>query len=78
MVDRAGRKVLIISTAFGTALCLAIFGAYSYIKSNGVDVVGYECLPLIVVSLQILISSIGIIPLAGVVLTEILDQKVNI
>lgn len=47
-------------------------------KSNGFDVAGLEWIPLIVVSLQILFSSSGLIPVAAVVLTEVLDQKVSL
>lgn len=42
LVDRLGRKILLIYSSTGTAICLLCLGAYSYANSIGIDVTSYS------------------------------------
>ena len=59
LVDRAGRKFLMVSSAFGCALGLALFGAYDFSKHLGVNISGYGWIPLATFSFVIFASNLG-------------------
>lgn len=60
LVEKAGRKVLMISSALNCALGLVIFGVYDYSKHSGVDVVSsYNWIPLSSVCFVIFSANLG-------------------
>lgn len=77
LVERAGRKLLLIISGSGIATGLAIFSAFSYAKSLGYDVSSFSWLPLVCFSLVIYIASLGVLTLPFVVLAEIMPQKIK-
>ncbi|XP_055545654.1 facilitated trehalose transporter Tret1-2 homolog isoform X1 [Wyeomyia smithii] len=77
LVERAGRKLLLIVSGAGIAIGLAIFAAFSYIKSIGHDVTAYNWLPLVCFSTVIFVASLGVLTLPFVVLAEIMPQKIK-
>lgn len=58
-VDRAGRKVLLVSSAFGCSLGLALFGGYDYFKHQGMDLSEYNWVPLASFSFVIFVANLG-------------------
>lgn len=80
-VDRVGRRKILISSSFSSSFCLAIFGAYMYIKTQtNVDlgsISWISLVPLISLLVEVFVSSIGIIPVPNFYGPEILDQKVS-
>lgn len=76
-VDKTNRKVLYIISATGTGIGLAAMGAFSYLQSIQYDVSSFSWIPLASLSLVIFVASLGILPLAFIVLSEILPQQVN-
>lgn len=58
-VDRAGRKFLMVSSAFGCALGLMMFAAYDFSKHIGVDVSKYGWIPLASFSFVIFTANLG-------------------
>lgn len=78
LVDRTGRRSLLISSSFSSAFCLAIFGAFLFLKATGFDITNYAWVPIVSLSVEVFVSSVGIIPVPNIVAPEILNQKVNI
>lgn len=80
-VDRVGRRKILIGSAFSSSLCLAVFAAYMYLKTQTeVDVSSITWvtfIPLISLLVEVFVSSIGIIPVPNFYGAEILDQKVS-
>lgn len=80
-VDRLGRRTILIWSAFSSALCLAVFAAYMYLKDQlGLDFTSIPWItwiPLLSFLLEVLTSNIGIISVPNFYAPEILDQKVN-
>lgn len=77
LIDRLGRKTLLIISTLGAFFGLATLGTYSYLNESGLDVHAYSWIPLISFSTFIFISCFGILPLPFVVLTEILPAEVK-
>lgn len=76
-VDRFGRKVLLISSSIGSAICLCCLGAYSYSNQIGIDVKPYSWLSIASFSGMMFLAAIGLIPLMPVVISEVMPEKVN-
>lgn len=77
LVDRLGRKILLICSAIGSSLCLACLGAYSYANSIGIDVTPYSWASIASFSGMMFLAAIGLIPLMFVVIAEVMPEKVN-
>lgn len=79
LVDRLGRRVLLITSASATSVGLTVMGVYSYLGSHlQWNMTAFSWVPVTSLSFVIFIASIGILPLPFVVLAEVLPQKVNI
>lgn len=74
LVDRAGRKLLITISAFGTAVGLISMGLYDIYKDNLED---YKWIPILSFAIIIMTASVGMLPLTYVILGEILPKKVS-
>lgn len=77
LVDRLGRKVLLITSAVGSSICLACLGAYSYANSIGIDVAAYSWISIASFSGMMFLAAIGLIPLMFVVIAEVMPEKVE-
>lgn len=78
LVDRIGRKTLLIFSTSGAFIGLMSLGIYSYLNENGYDLTTCNWIPLISFSTFVFISCFGILPLPFIVLTEILPAEVNL
>jgi SP family facilitated glucose transporter-like MFS transporter 8 len=77
-VDKVGRRKILVWSSFSTAICLAIFGAYMFLKTrSSIDLTNVTWIPLISLLVQVFVSSVGIIPVPNFYVSEILDQKVR-
>lgn len=81
-VDRIGRRVILIGSAFSSGLCLAVFSAYMFVKTEtSLDVATASTwitlIPLLSLLVEVFVSSVGIIPVPSFYGPEILDQKVS-
>ncbi|XP_031623042.1 facilitated trehalose transporter Tret1-like [Contarinia nasturtii] len=74
LVDRAGRKLLMTISAFGTAFGLISMGLYDLYKDNLSE---YRWIPIASFSTIILIASMGMLPLTYVILSEIMPKKIK-
>ena len=77
LVDKIGRKALLLISSFGTAFGLASMGISSYLIEQKYDFPALKWTPVIFLSFVIFIASIGIVCLPFVVLAEILPQKIR-
>lgn len=77
LVDRVGRKTLLIISTTGAFVGLASLGTYSYFKEIGYDLSEFNWIPLASFSAFIFISCFGILPLPFIVLAEILPAEVK-
>lgn len=76
LVDRIGRRILLTISSGGAAIGLIIMGIYCYLSKHDVDVSQYNWIPVITLSFVIYISSIGIIPIPYIIISEVLPPKV--
>lgn len=75
--DTFGRKVILITSLFGSAMGLFTLAAYSYLLENDYDVTNFNWLPLLMLCLMIFVSNSGIIALAHICAIENYPSKVN-
>ncbi|XP_036224881.2 facilitated trehalose transporter Tret1 [Bactrocera oleae] len=79
LVDRYGRKMLLMLSTASMGICLAAFGMYAFFaEETSVDLTPYRSwLPLLLMALIILAANVGVIPVTFVVLVEILPPKIR-
>lgn len=76
VVDRLGRKVLLLLSASVMGLCLAVLGSYFYIKEGG-DVSDLGWLPLLCVAVYIVVFSLGFGPLPWLMMGEVFAPNIK-
>ncbi|XP_055713719.1 facilitated trehalose transporter Tret1-like [Phlebotomus papatasi] len=76
LVDHAGRKILLIVSATGTALCHTALGIHLFLKASGFDMSNYGWLPLSALSGAVFICNIGINNLPFFIFAELLPPKI--
>ena len=77
VVDRAGRRVLLLLSASIMGLCLAVLGLYFCLKNKGDDVSGIGWLPLLCVTVFIVMFSLGFGPLPWMMMGEVFASNVK-
>lgn len=77
LIDRLGRKtLLIISTSGATVACLGL-GTFAYLHHQKMDLSFYNWVPLCFFSLYVVITCMGILPLPFIILAELLPADVS-
>lgn len=76
LIDRMGRKLLLLISMAGATLMLVATGVYSYLNLHGYNVGGLNLLPVITLSAFIFLTAIGMNPVPYVVTAEVLPAKV--
>jgi hypothetical protein len=74
-VERAGRKMMLLISAFFTSTGLAVMSLYSFLNSQSVDLSSFKFIPLLAFSFVIFMSQLGIMSLPFVYLSEIVPIK---
>lgn len=77
LIDRIGRKILLLISTSGAAMAMLVTGTYVYLGRSGFDVSSFNLLPIISISFFIFICCIGIVGVPNVIMTEILPPKVS-
>lgn len=77
LVEKLGRKTLLIVSSFGSFLSLAIMGTYYFLKEIEVDVSTITILPLLSFSSLVLFSAIGLAGVPFVVIAELVPQRMR-
>ncbi|XP_054742915.1 facilitated trehalose transporter Tret1 isoform X1 [Anastrepha obliqua] len=77
LVERAGRKVLLLISTSGIALSHIIFATYTYLNVLGYDVSAFSWVPVASFSFTIFIASCGLMGLPYLVIAEIMPPKLR-
>lgn len=78
LIDRLGRKLLLLISCAGSASALLVTGLYSYMTwHGGHDVAWLNLMPVATLSFFIFISAVGITPVPYVLVSEVLPSKIR-
>lgn len=77
LVDRAGRRILLLISSAVMAICLAILGYYFHLKDSGEDVSNLGLIPLVCLAVFIIAFSIGIGPIPWMMAGEIFSSEIK-
>lgn len=76
LVDKVGRKILLLVSLISVAIGLTALGMYSYLQEINIDVTDYTWVPVATLSFVFLMTAIGIYGLPFVLLAEVLPLNV--
>lgn len=77
LMDRLGRKTLLLISMFGGLVALLVTGTFSYLDKQVFHLSDFSILPVISISLYVFICAIGILPVPFVMVSEVLPQRVS-
>ncbi|PSN32011.1 Facilitated trehalose transporter Tret1 [Blattella germanica] len=77
LVDRVGRKFLLLASDISMAVSMAALGTYFFLKNEGVDLSMVSWLPVTCLSVCTFSFSFGMAPVFFVVLAEIFEPKLR-
>lgn len=77
LMDKVGRKVLLLTSTAGGCMALLVTGTFAYLARQGYDVSSFSILPVISISFFVFICAIGILPVPYVMVSEVLPQRVR-
>lgn len=77
LVDKAGRRILLLVSSTVMAVCLTALGLYFYLQSHGHDVSSISWLPLASVAMFIIVFSMGFGPIPWIMLGELFPSNVK-
>lgn len=77
LIDRYGRKVLMLVSSGGAAVGLLSTGVYSLLSYKGYDVQALHLVPVLGLSFYIFICAIGMLPVPYVYVAEIFPQRIR-
>lgn len=77
LIDRIGRKPLLIFSSFGGGMSLIGLGSYLYLNQLGWDLQTVSWVPVVTFSALVFIASCGTIPISFVIMTEVMPTNVR-
>lgn len=77
LIEKAGRKILLLQSSIVMGICLITLGVYFYIKDGGSDVTAIGWLPLGAVVLFIISFSLGFGPIPWLIMGELFAPDVK-
>lgn len=77
IVDRWGRRPLLLISTSGSAVCTAIIGTYFYLVHLEIDMKPYSIVPMIVIMIFIISYTIGLATVPFAILGEIFPTNVK-
>lgn len=77
LVDKLGRKALLLISIIGITLMLTALGIYFYMQNNEVDVSKLSWLPLTALCIFLITYSLGYGPLAWLLISEVYSKEYN-
>ncbi|XP_072383910.1 facilitated trehalose transporter Tret1-like [Diabrotica undecimpunctata] len=76
MVDRAGRRPLILISVAGAGIALLVEGIYFYLKTS-VDVTNFTMVPIIALIVYVIFFSLGLQGIPVIILSEVFNADVK-
>lgn len=77
LVERAGRKLLLLISAVGCCLSQLSMATHIYLKTSGYDTSAFDWVPVAAFSFMLFIASLGLLTLPFLVIFEILPVKIR-
>lgn len=77
LIDKLGRKLLLIISTTGMGIGYTILGIYSYMNLHGYDTSSYFYIPIISLSFTIFVGCIGVCTIPFVMLSEVVPLKIR-
>lgn len=77
LVDRLGRRPLLIGSTAVLTTCLLLMGIYFLLQENGTLVDSLTWAPIVILSAFVSAHALGIGPITWIIMGEILDQSVK-
>ncbi|XP_033174049.1 facilitated trehalose transporter Tret1 [Drosophila mauritiana] len=77
LVERLGRKILLLVSAVGIGLGQSAMGTYSYFQSLGQPVASFSWVPIAGFSFMLFLAAVGLLSLPFLVVSEIMPQKIR-
>lgn len=77
LVDKAGRRVLLLISSSVMAICLTVLGVCFHLQEHGYDVSSISWLPLASVAVFIIVFSMGFGPIPWIMLGELFPSNVK-
>lgn len=77
LVDRSGRRCLLLCSSIGAGCSLLTLGAYTYGHDRGYAVEPYSWVAVTSFAAMLLLASCGIVPLPFVVLAEVMPERIR-
>lgn len=71
LMDRAGRKILLVFSEILMTICLTVLGAYFYLQGQGADLTNVGFIPVVCLGLHLFSFGAGIGPVNMVLLSEL-------
>lgn len=78
IVDRAGRRILLILSEFGMAVSLFVLSLHFTMQTNHVEVLWVGWIPLVAVNMYIIAFSVGFGPLPWLIMAELLSTEAKV
>ncbi|KAK9309246.1 hypothetical protein QLX08_000997 [Tetragonisca angustula] len=76
-VDKFGRRVVFLSSSYGTTLCLAVIGVYFLLGQLKVKTGDLSLVPLIALVLYIIVVAFGLLSIPGIITSEIFPTNMK-
>lgn len=77
IVDKTGRRILLMVSAICTGITHVAMGIYFQLKESDYDLSSYGWFPLLILSVMYLVSSIGLMNIPFFLIAEILPIKIR-
>lgn len=77
LIERMGRKTLLVVSSFGSFLSLTVMGSYYFLKKIQVDVSQFTSIPLISFSVLVLFTAVGLAGVPFVVIAELVPDRMR-
>ncbi|CAG2065500.1 unnamed protein product, partial [Timema podura] len=77
IVDRAGRKIIMIVSNMALVLCLLVMGAFYYLKDAGFEVSHFGWLPVVCLCLYVVAVNMGVATVPWIVINEVFEPRVK-
>ncbi|KAH8267459.1 hypothetical protein KR018_005244 [Drosophila ironensis] len=77
LVERLGRKILLLVSAIGIGFGQSVMGTYSYFQVLGYQVESFSWVPVAGFSFMLLLAAVGLLTLPFLVISELLPAKIR-